>query len=177
MTGPAEPAVVLVDVDDHVLDQLVAAALTDASADEVTAPITPDGEWSGARVEWLREFHRDRRTGLDGPRAEATWAIVRDDSVVGSARLSRTEVPDVLEIGLWLTRQTRRQGVGATAVGLVLTRASMLGADVVRATTTAGNSAALGVLRRLGFALSPGADSSAVEAHLQLDRRFQEPPG
>ena len=100
----------LVTVDHIVLDQLVEAATTDASADEVTPPLTAGPAWTPTRIAWLRDFHSDRRAGLDGPAREATWAITVDQRVVGSVRLQRTERPGLLETGVWLTRSTRGHG-------------------------------------------------------------------
>ncbi|PZS12756.1 MAG: N-acetyltransferase [Pseudonocardiales bacterium] len=164
MTDQEHPPVVLVSVDDVVLEQLVHAATTDASADEVTAPVTAGETWTPGRVAWLRNFHRDRRAGLDGPTGEATWAVVIDKSVVGSVRLKRSDQPGVLETGAWLTRRARGRGVGGAAMAAVLRQAAALGAVGVQADTTAGNAAALGALRRLGFTLAPAEDGQGVHA-------------
>ncbi|MHB8449967.1 MAG: GNAT family N-acetyltransferase, partial [Mycobacteriales bacterium] len=107
---------------------------------------------------WLRAFHRDRRSGLDGPASEATWAVLLDERVVGSVRLKRTDEQGVLEAGAWLVRGARGRGVGTAALAAVLRQASVVGATAVRADTTAYNTAALGALRRLGFHLIPGDD-------------------
>jgi len=74
----------LVTVDHTVLEQLVEAATTDATADEVTPALTAGPAWTPTRIAWLRDFHGDRRAGLDGPAREATWAITVDQRVVGS---------------------------------------------------------------------------------------------
>lgn len=70
-----------------ILDRLVSAAISDASANEVTAPFTGN-EWSYARIIWLMGFHRTRRYGRNGPASEITWAILLGDQVVGSVRLT-----------------------------------------------------------------------------------------
>lgn len=146
MTGVA-----LVTVDDVVLAQLVHVATTRADADEVTPPVTAGPAWTPERVAWLQAFHRDRRAGLDGNLDEATWAVAVDAQVVGSVRLERTDDPSVLQTGAWLARDIRGQGVGRAAMAAVLLQAADLGAAAVRAETTAGNLAALNVLRQLGF--------------------------
>jgi hypothetical protein len=92
--------VALIAVDEVVLEQLVQAAVSDASADEVTPPLTAGAEWTPARVEWLERFHRDRRAGLSGPAAEATWAVVVGNTVVGSVRLKCTVEQGVMETGV-----------------------------------------------------------------------------
>ena len=146
MTGVA-----LITVDDVVLAQLVHVATTRADADEVTPPVTAGPAWTPERVAWLQAFHRDRRAGLDGNLDEATWAVAVDAQVVGSVRLERTDDPSVLQTGAWLARDIRGQGVGRAAMAAVLLQAADLGAAAVRAETTAGNLAALNVLRQLGF--------------------------
>lgn len=92
----SDSQVALVTVDDTVLEQLVEAATTDASADAVTPPLTAGPAWTPTRIAWLRDFHPDRRTGLDGRARETTWAVTVDRRVVGSLRLQRTERPGLL---------------------------------------------------------------------------------
>jgi RimJ/RimL family protein N-acetyltransferase len=163
-------------VTETTLARLVAAALDGAAAGEVTPEVTPGEGWTQERVEWLRAFHRDRRTGLDGPAREATWAVVeiaedggRDaERVVGGVRLRRAGEPGVLEVGIWLVRGARGRGVGRAAVRLVLARAREAGADVLRADTSRGNDAALAVLRSLGFETAEAGER--VQAELRLAR-------
>lgn len=169
MSATDEFAVSLVDVDELTLEWLVNAAISDASANDVTAPVTTGDEWSPARVAWLKDFHRNRRDGLSGPAREITWAILVGDQVVGSVRLKRTAVPGILETGIWLVRRVRGQGVGQRAMAEVLRTAAALGARGVRVDTTAGNGAALGVLRRLGFDLAPSSEGAEVAAVLMFD--------
>ncbi|MBA3417655.1 MAG: GNAT family N-acetyltransferase [Geodermatophilaceae bacterium] len=159
----------LVDVDEPTLDRLVDAAIIDAAADEVTASVTTGPEWSPARIAWLRELHRSCRQGLNGPAGQATWAILAEDQIVGAVRLKRTVVPGILETGIWVTRRARGQGLGGAATAAVLRTAVSLGAQGVRADTTADNTAALGILRRLGFAVVSGKDGADVEALLIFD--------
>jgi RimJ/RimL family protein N-acetyltransferase len=159
--------VVLVAVDNAVLEALVDAAPSE-SANEVSPPLTPGGTWTLERIEWLRRLHRDCRAGLDGPARQATWAVTEGGHVVGAVRLGRTDEDGVLETGIWLTRGTRGRGVGQAAIAAVLDKATALGADAVRADTTSGNAAALSVLRRLGFELSPAEDGQGVRALRRL---------
>ncbi len=161
--------VALVTVDDLVLEQLVEAATTDASADEVTPPSTVGPAWTPTRIAWLRAFHRDRRTGLDGPAREITWAITVDQRVVGSVRLQRMERPGLLETGVWLTRSSRGHGVGGAAMAAALREAGSLGFTAVRAETTANDAGALAVLEQLGFDLTRIGEGSAVQGLLVLE--------
>lgn len=154
-------------VDETVLARLVGAAVAGAAPEEVTPPLPSAGGWGPERIEWLRRFHRDRRMGLDGPLGEATWAIETGGEIVGAVRLKRTADPEVLEAGIWLTRDGRGKGVGRRAIGLVLQRARERGAHAVRADTSVHNAAALAVLRRLGFRCETAGDR--VTALRQLD--------
>lgn len=154
----------LVDVDESVLAQLVEAATSDASAGEVTPPLTAGHAWTPQRMTWLYAFHRDRRDSIDGPCREATWAVVEDGRVVGSVRLRRTDTPGVLEAGIWLTRSARGRGVGTAALVSVLDHARSASADAVRADTTVANVSAQGALRALGFELEPGHDAGTITA-------------
>lgn len=163
--GPVD----LAPVDDDVLERLVSVATTDASAHEVTPPLTPGDTWSSLRVDWLRRFHRDRRTGVSGPAGEATWAVMADDHVVGSVRLKRTEDADALEAGIWLSRSARGHGIGRAALEAAVQEATALGAATVIAETTASNLSALGVLQNLGFATGSADATGHVRAVLHID--------
>lgn len=158
----------LVDVDETVLAELINAAVRDAAPDEVTPPLDDAGAWSDARLDWMRELHRERRTGLDGPAGEATWAVSRDGEVVGAVRLKRTGEGNVLETGIWLTRSARGCGVGVAALEAVVAKAAAAGAHAVYAETTLANVRAQGLLRRVGFALSRGPRPDEVRAILRL---------
>lgn len=162
--------VVLAEVDEQVLDELVTLATTDASADEVTPPLTAGNTWTDTRVSWLRNYHRTCRAGLAGGGRESTWAVLADEGVVGSVRLKRTERPGVLETGIWLARGARGRGTAAAALDAVLARAATMGATAVRATTTATNRPALALLERAGFRLRPGDPAGSVHALLDLRR-------
>ena len=163
------PGVELVAVDDPVLEQLVLAATTQAAADEVTPPLTAGQLWTATRVQWLRQFHRECRSGLAGPRGEATWAIVVHKRVVGSVRLKHTEQQDALEAGIWLTRGARGSGVGRAAMAAALVEAAATNANEVRADTTVGNTAALAMLSSLGFDFAPVRAGQDVRARLALE--------
>ena len=160
----------LVEIDEPTLDELVDAAVSDAAPDEVTPPFDDGGTWSAERVTWLRELHRSRRAGLDGTAREITWAVRHDGPVVGAVRLKRTGDAGVVETGAWLTRTARGHGVGIAALQAVIDRAVAFGATAVYAETTVGNVRAVGVLRRLGFALSRGRTPDDVRALLRLTR-------
>jgi ribosomal-protein-alanine N-acetyltransferase len=160
----------LVEVDEPTLDALVDAAVRDAAPDEVTAPFDDGATWSEQRVDWLRELHRSRRAGLDGPLREATWAVRSGDEIVGQIRLKRTGDAGVMETGAWLTRGARGRGIGVAALQAAIDRAVAYGASAVYAETTIGNVRAQGVLRRLGFVLSRGKTPDEVKGLLRLTR-------
>ncbi len=155
------------------LSRLVAAALDGAAPDEVTPPVTPGERWTPERIEWLRAFHRDRRSGLDGPAREATWVVVEirgegaeAERAVGGVRLRRTDEPRELEAGIWLVRDARGRGIGRSAMRLLLERAREAGATTVRAETVGGNPGAVSLLRALGFTAT--VDGERVRAELAL---------
>ena len=176
MSSEAPSPVGLIAVDEVVLEQLVHAAVSDASADEVTPPLSAGSEWTPARVAWLERFHRDRRAGLSGAAAESTWAVVVGNAVVGSVRLKCTDEHGVLETGVWLTRSSRGGGVAVAAMATVLRKAADLGAHGVCADTTTGNTSALGVLRRLGFDLEL-TEGRCVRARLFFGRNARNGHG
>ena len=167
--GPPTPGrVELVPVDDEVLARLVTVATTDAAPDEVTPSVTPGPVWTPQRIDWLREFHRDRRAGLDGPQREATWAVVVGGAVAGAVRLRRTAEPGAAETGIWLARSGRGRGVAGPALAAVVGTGRALGLTELRAETTSGNAPALAVLRAAGFCLAEPDADGRVAARMPL---------
>jgi RimJ/RimL family protein N-acetyltransferase len=144
----------------------VRVALADAAPDEVTPPLTPGKDWTPERISWLIGFHTDRRSGLQGPAGEATWAVEVDGDVAGAVRLKRTGEADVLETGIWLTRGVRGRGVGQQALAAVLEEAASAGAREIRAVTRSGNAAALAVLRAQGFECTEAGDGEVSARRL-----------
>ncbi|WP_409484038.1 GNAT family N-acetyltransferase [Arsenicicoccus dermatophilus] len=149
-----DATVTLAAVDDELLARLVTVATTDATAGEVTAPITPGDDWTPERVAWFEDYHRRCRAGLTGPAGEAIWAILTDVDPVGCVRLRVTDEPGVLETGIWLARSARGRGISTAATRLVLAEARRQGARRVVADTAQTNVAAQGLLRSAGFALA-----------------------
>ncbi|QNP75496.1 GNAT family N-acetyltransferase [Streptomyces roseirectus] len=152
-------------VDEDSLEGLLAVAVEDAAPEEVMPPVAGPPGWTALRRDAFRDWHRSRFPGLAGPLGESTFTVVDDGVPVGSARLAlRGE--GVLETGMWLGRSHRGRGIGTAALRLLLDEAARAGARVVVADTTADNSAALGVLRRSGAALTAGRESGDVLAEL-----------
>lgn len=147
-------AVRLIDVTDAVLEQLLTVAIQDADADEVTPPLGSAAGWNSERISWFREYHRTA-AGLDGPAQQKTWAVTADGELAGSIRLRRTGT-DTLETGIWLGRSFRGRGIALEALRLVIEQAAGTGAAVLEADTTAGNAAALVLLRAAGAGLAEG---------------------
>ena len=172
--GPGGREVELVGVDEPLLAELVAVAVGNAAAAEVTPPLTPGDAWSPERVEWLRTYHRERRGGLAvGPHREATWAVVVDGAVAGAVRLRHTGLPGGggdggAETGMWLARSARGRGIGARALAAVVGTARSLGYAELRAETSSGNRPALAVLTAAGFVLDPPDEAGVVVARLAL---------
>ncbi len=163
----AAPTVLLLDVDDEILERLLAAAIADADLREVMPPVAGPPGWTQARLDAFRAFHRARRA-LAGPLGEITFAVSADGQVVGSGRLKRTGPPETLETGLWLTRSSRGRGIGTAALQCLLDQARRASATAVTAETTAANAAAVAVLRHTGSALTIDADSGQVHAEIPL---------
>ncbi len=143
-----------------VLEQLLTVAIQDADADEVTPPLGSAAGWNSERISWFREYHhaaagstgrRSRKAGRSAP--TGSW---RDPS--GSSGPE----PDSLETGIWLGRSFRGHGIAREALRLVIDRAAASGAAVLEADTTAGNAAALVLLRSAGARLEEGEASGAA---------------
>lgn len=172
MSLPAElpPAVSLEDVGEDVLEELLAVAVHDADADEVTPPLGSAAGWNPERIGWFREYHR-AASGLGGPARQKSWAIRYGGELAGSIRLRWTGA-GTLETGIWLARGCRGRGIGHEALRQVKALAAASGASTLEADTTAGNGAALALLREAGaelaFALASGAWGAPVKARIPL---------
>ncbi|MFM9442418.1 GNAT family N-acetyltransferase [Streptomyces acidiscabies] len=156
-------------MDEEALDVLLAVAVEDAVPEEVMPPVAGPPGWTAQRREAFRDWHRSRIPGLGGPLREATFTIVHDGEVVGSARLALRDSHDshdVLETGMWLGRSQRGRGIGTAALRILLDEAAKAGARRVVADTMAHNTAALTALRRNGATLTASRDSADVLAEL-----------
>lgn len=157
---PSRPAVLLVDVSEVVLEQLLGVAIQDADADEVTPPLGSASGWNSERISWFREYHH-AAAGLDGPGQQKSWAISSNGELAGAVRLRRTGAGS-LETGIWLARSFRDRGIAREALRLVIVRAAASGASVLEADTTAGNTAALVLLRSAGAKLEEDEASNGA---------------
>ncbi|MEV7662350.1 GNAT family N-acetyltransferase [Paenarthrobacter sp. NPDC089316] len=157
--------VALADVDESVLEELLAVALVQASADEVTPPLGSTPSWNPERIAWFRAYHRAAAAGLDGPAREKTWAVVAGGTVMGSVRL-KSFGSDAAETGIWLATRFRSQGVGRLALQLVADEARARGFAVLEACTAPGNKAAQALLSSLGAELI--FEGTLVKAQLLL---------
>ena len=163
MSRSAEPSpaiVELVDVSESALEQLLTVAIQDADADEVTPPLGSASGWNSERISWFREYHH-AAVGLDGPAQQKSWAISSDGELAGSIRLKQTGA-DTMETGIWLGRSFRGHGIAREALRLVMERAAASGAAVLAAETTAGNAAALVLLRSAGAEFEYGEASAGA---------------
>lgn len=93
----------LIEIDDDVLTRLVRAATEGAAPDEVTPTLTPGTRWTPSESRGCVTSIATVVLGSTGAAAEIAWAVVLEESVVGSVRLRRTEEPNTLEVGIWLT--------------------------------------------------------------------------
>ncbi|MDR6416070.1 GNAT family N-acetyltransferase [Pseudarthrobacter sulfonivorans] len=161
------PEVRLADINEHILERLLALAQQDASPDDVTPPLGNGIGWNAERTGWFRAYHRAAAAGLDGPAGEKSWAVLYDGSPAGSVRLKRTAQHDAAETGIWLGRSFRARGVGGAALKLVLAEARVAGLRRIVAHTTAGNAGAQRLLTGAGAALTYD-DGGAVSAVVVL---------
>ena len=158
------PEITLADVDDPMLEVLLALAMGDAHPDEVTPPLGTGAGWNAERTDWFRSYHRAAAAGLDGPAGEKSWAVLCGGRPAGSVRLKRT-AEATAETGVWLGRSCRGRGVGTAALALVLAEARAAGLREVVAHTTAANTGARRLLMAAGAILDyddGGAVSAAV---------------
>jgi len=168
------PVVALHDVTDAVLERLLAVALHDTDADEVTPPLGTAAGWNTERISWFRAYHHAAAAGLDGSARQKTWAITADGELAGSIRLMRLpggsgtgpQSGGSLETGIWLGRSFRSRGIGREALQLVKAEARAAGAHVLEAETTPGNLAAQALLTSVGAELA--ADGQRVKARFKL---------
>ena len=163
------PDVSLVDVDDAVMEALLALAKRDASPDEVAPPLGGPG-WNPERTAWFRSYHRAAADGLNGEAAEKTWGVVSGGTLAGSVRLRRIDdggCGTAAETGIWLGRSFRSQGIGSAALWLVLDEARHAGLARVVARTLAGNLGAQRLLAGLGCDLTHD-DDGTVGAVVEL---------
>jgi RimJ/RimL family protein N-acetyltransferase len=130
-------------------------------------PVAGPAGWTAQREDAFRAFHRARRAGLTGGHHESTFAVAADGEIVGSARLELKE-PGTLEAGLWLARSARGRGIGTAVLRALLEEAAKAGAVTVVAETTAGNTAAVGVLRHSGGMFSVDNGSDHVHAEIRV---------
>ncbi|GIJ32233.1 GNAT family N-acetyltransferase [Micromonospora sediminimaris] len=163
MTG----AVRLEPVDERNLEPLLSVAVAEAEPADVMPPVEAPAGWSNARREAFREFHRASFGGLDATARSAMYAIVAGGEVVGMIRMSRRDEPGVAEVGMWLGRSARGQGIGAAALRELLHLAAAAGLRTVVADTTPENRGALSVLGKCGAKLREADDR--VYAEISLD--------
>lgn len=171
------PDVSLVDVDEAVVEQLLALAKRDASPDEVAPPLGGPG-WNLERTAWFFSYHHAAAQGLGGDAGEKAWGILADGSLAGSIRLRRLETDGaeagsagsggaewgngaaVAETGIWLGRSYRSRGIGSAALRLVLVEARKAGISRVTARTLTGNLGAQRILAAVGAVLTPDGDGT-----------------
>lgn len=157
----------LQEIDDKILEELLAVAVSETTPEEVLPPVAGPPGWNDARQAAFRSFHRSRRDGLDGPHAEITFAIFNWNRVVGSGRLARS-APGTLETGMWLARSARGSGIGTKALQTLKRRAATEGAKRLIALTTQSNTAAIGALRNCGAEIAEPDEHGRVRAEFTL---------
>ncbi|MEV6816503.1 GNAT family N-acetyltransferase [Micromonospora sp. NPDC051296] len=163
MTG----AIRLEPVDEKNLEPLLSVAVAEAEPADVMPPVAAPAGWSHARREAFREFHRASFGGLEAPNRTAMYAIQAGGEVVGMIRMSRRDEPDAVEVGMWLGRSARGQGIGSAALRELLNLAAAAGMRSVVADTDPENRGALSALAKCGATLRE--DGDRVRAEISLD--------
>lgn len=158
--GASTAIVELVPVEEDVLRALLQVAVDDAAPEEVMATAPGPPGWTDARREAFRAYHRGTRAPRGG--REVTYAVRREAEVVGAARLVTDAEPGTLEVGLWLARSRRGQGIARAVLPELCRRAGELGARRLVARTRASNGAALSALRGYGFTLVDASAGTVV---------------
>lgn len=154
-------------VDETGLKKLLNLAVAEASPEEVVAPLPGAAGWTALRKAWFLEYHRTRRTGLDGSHREITYLIVHEGRIIGSARLARI-THSTIEAGLWLVRSARGRGLAAKVLLLLRSEALANGAAQLIASTTTKNTQALSALRKAGAVVAPPDLHGRVRAKFSL---------
>jgi RimJ/RimL family protein N-acetyltransferase len=153
-------------LDENVLDELLAVAISEAEPEDVMPPVDGPSGWTEARREAFRAFHRERYAGFAGSYRTVMYAIVVDGRVSGMIRMSLCDEPHTVETGMWLGRSSRGMGIGVAALRALLEEAGNAAVRVVIAETTTTNVAALAALRRCGAIFHEG--TGRVRAEIRL---------
>ncbi|MFI6425049.1 GNAT family N-acetyltransferase [Promicromonospora sp. NPDC050880] len=150
----------LLPVGEDVLEDLLAVAVTEAQPGEVMPPTAGESAteartaWTEPRKGAFREYHRRCRVSLDAPVPEVTWAVTAGGRVVGAARLALVDGdPGAREVGLWLGRSSRGQGIAGEVAYWALAAARTMAAERLVARSAPGNVTARRSLQRIGFEL------------------------
>jgi RimJ/RimL family protein N-acetyltransferase len=150
----------LVPVDEDVLEDLLALAVAEARPGEVMPPTSgesatePRTTWTEPRKGAFREYHRRCRVNRHAPVHEVTWAVKARGRIVGAARLALVDGdPECREVGLWLGKSYRGQGISGEVAYWAIAAARTMDAKRLVARTTASNPMARRSLERIGFEL------------------------
>lgn len=155
----------LVPVDEDVLEDLLALAVAEAEPGEVMPPASgesatePRTTWTDLRRGAFREYHRRCRVNPQFSVPEVTWAVKARGRIVGAARLALVDGdPDVREVGLWLGRSYRGQGISGEVAYWAIAAARTMDARRLVARTTVSNPPARRSLERIGFEVVPDGE-------------------
>lgn len=148
----------LVPVDEAVLEDLLALAVAEAQPGEVMPPASgesatePRTTWTELRKGAFREYHRRCRVNPHVPVPEVTWAVTARGRVVGAARLALIDgEPDAREVGLWLGRSYRGQGLSGEVAYWAFAAAQTMDAKRLVARSTVSTPRVRRSLERAGF--------------------------
>ena len=163
------PSVELRLLSEENLTDLLDTAVSDADPAEVMPPVPGPPGWTESRRRAFRDFHSSRSIATTEP-VETTYVIVLEGRVIGAARLEPSG--DNVEMGVWIGRSQRAQGIGRLIAADLLTLARHTGAKRIVASTTSDNIAAQRLLLGIGARLTTSGDAidGELEAHHPRNR-------
>jgi [ribosomal protein S5]-alanine N-acetyltransferase len=141
------------------ISEVTAMATKEASPPEVMP--SEEISWSDDLCGKYAVFLRSRLP------LERSWVVVVAARVAGVIRL-QPQSDGSHEVGVWLGRRWRNQGLGTEALCALQQLVRKLGVRRVLAETTQGNVAAMRLVQSQGAALSVDKDGNAVHARWDL---------
>ncbi|MGH3426711.1 MAG: GNAT family N-acetyltransferase [Mycobacteriales bacterium] len=148
------------------LPDLLEAAVADAHPLEVMPPIPGPEGWNDTRRQAFREFHMARSIGTPTP-IETTYIIRLDGQAIGAGRLEpSTDGSNSAEVGIWIGRSHRGQGVGRFVLADLVELGRKAGATSVVGFTTSDNAASRRLLEGIGATITAAGD--AVDGRLDI---------
>lgn len=104
------------------------------------------------------------------------YSVLAGDHVVGLITATDVARSQIVQLGVTISTQAARRGIGAASLTQMLIQERRLGSHTIRVTVRIDNIAAVGLYRKLGFrrtatvAMPLGPDNDSINAHVfELD--------